>query len=353
MTINRTIFGFQAVCAFILFLITAQPVCGMKYQTFTLHKLVETAEIVVDCTVIQTEPRIRVSVISALKGNVPEEIEVTDQNIWLHDRPALAPKQRAILFLKRKGEGFQYAALGTQVLWPKQVAQWPFSDSAIATHEATLAVIKTVAKFLGATSEKDKLEQVDTLLKSVESLAQLQGVDAWRDLNIEGKASLIGAVQNLNQPGKHKDVQKLAASILMSFSTEKWIAPADGLKRLCPASRVAHGKLVLKTLEKGGRLLYSINDGEKKLAALGEEITLEKGQKLAIIERHTQIEIVPLVAEGKTRFGVIVREDYRSFGKELTVSTSAFDLGSDDIVAVPEVEGRAALAAAKTKSTNK
>ena len=134
---------------------------------------------------------------------------------------------------------------------------------------------------------------------------------------------------------------------------EKWITPADGLKRLCPASRVAYGKLVLKTLEKGGRLLYSINDGEKKLAALGEEITLEKGQKLAIIERHTQIEIVPLVADGKTRFGVIVREDYRSFGKELTVSTSAFDLGSDDIVAVPEVEGRAALAAAKTKPTNK
>ena len=141
--------------------------------------------------------------------------------------------------------------------------------------------------------------------------------------------------------------------VMADLPTEKWIAPADELKRLCPATRVAHGKLVLQTLKTGWRLLYSVNDGEKKLPASGEEITLEKGQKLAIIERHTQIEIVPLVAEGKTRFGVIVREDYRSFGKELTVSTSVFDLGNDAIVAVPEAEGRAALAAAKTKSTDK
>lgn len=135
--------------------------------------------------------------------------------------------------------------------------------------------------------------------------------------------------------------------------TEKWIMPSEGLKRLCSASRVADGKLVLRTLEKGGRVLYTVNDGEKKLAASGEEITLEKGQKLAIIERHTQIELVPLIAEGKTRFGVIISEDYRSFGKELTISKSVFDLGNDDIVAVPEPEGRAALAAAKTKPTEK
>ena len=142
--------------------------------------------------------------------------------------------------------------------------------------------------------------------------------------------------------------------VMADAPAEKWMAPAESLKRMFPTARATEGKLILQTPHKGIRLLFSMNGGEKKLAALGEEIAVEKGQRLQVFERHVQIEILSVPTEGKTRFAAIVREDYRSFGKELTVSASVFDLGVSDIIAVPEAEGRAALKTAlESKPTTK
>ncbi len=133
---------------------------------------------------------------------------------------------------------------------------------------------------------------------------------------------------------------------LLGDTTDKWVAPTDGLKRMCPAIRIAEGNLILKTPDKGARLVYNLNGSGQKVANLGEEITLAKGQKLAVTERHTQLEIAPLPNEKHARFVLIVREDFRSFGGGLTVSTSVFDVETDKIVPVAEDDGRAALAAA-------
>lgn len=146
--------------------------------------------------------------------------------------------------------------------------------------------------------------------------------------------------------------------LLISFlgasglADEKWLAPNDCIKRLIPAVRVESGKIFFQTPITGAKLLYSVDGAEKKLANYGEEIVLMKGQRLQINERHIFMEVLPVVVEGKIRFTIVVSEDYRSFGKDLTVSVSSFDLGASEVLAVTEAEGRAALQSAREKQTS-
>jgi hypothetical protein len=134
--------------------------------------------------------------------------------------------------------------------------------------------------------------------------------------------------------------------------SETWVSHTDCLKRIFPTVRVHEGKLFVRTPPKGVRLLYSINDGEKKLAGLDEEISVEKGQKLQVFERHLGIEILPLPAGDKSRFAVVVREDFRSFGKDLTIAAAAFDVAASEMIAVPEAEAKPTLNAVREKAAN-
>lgn len=129
---------------------------------------------------------------------------------------------------------------------------------------------------------------------------------------------------------------------------KKWKNINDSLLPVFPSIRVQQGKLLLRPIN-GVRLLYSTDEGAKKLTSLDEEISLKKGQRLRVYERHTQTEFIPIDAEGKARFAVVVREDLRSFGAEFSVSTSVFDLGENELLPVPEPEAKAALKAAREK----
>jgi hypothetical protein len=131
--------------------------------------------------------------------------------------------------------------------------------------------------------------------------------------------------------------------VMADAPSDKWLAPDECLKRLFQSTRVENGKLILKAPQKGIRFLYSINQGEKKLCVPGEDIVIEKGQPIQVYERHVQLEILPVKKEGKTRFAVSMVEDYRSFGKEVTTSVSAFDLGANYIQATSEAEARTSL----------
>lgn len=197
--------------------VNAPSALAMKYQTFTLPALVEKAEVIVDCTVTQTEPTIRVSVHSAFKGEAKGEVEIVDQNIWLQDRPPLALNQRAILFLEStKGKNFQFAALGRQVLWPKRELQWPFTEGCIATHEETALVISTLVKISAQKAEREAL--VRSLLKSTNSLGRLQGIEVWRNLEADERHALLDDVRTLDSVSSSDEVKKAAATALSKLA---------------------------------------------------------------------------------------------------------------------------------------
>lgn len=218
MTINQIRNRIFLFALAVIIQVIAPSAFAMKYQTFTLPKLVEKAEVIIDCTVTQTEPILRVSVNSAFKGEAKGEIEVVDQNIWLQDRPPLIVKQRVILFLDSKGKSYQFAALGRQVLWPKREVQWPFTDGCIASHDETASVISILIKISHAQkAERDDL--IRQLLKSTISLGRLQGIEVWSSLAADEKHAFLDDVRTLDSGNSSDEVKKAATTAISKLAT--------------------------------------------------------------------------------------------------------------------------------------
>jgi hypothetical protein len=74
------------------------------------------------------------------------------------------------------------------------------------------------------------------------------------------------------------------------------------------------------------RIERQYDPSKSRISNYGEKITLTNGMAISLIDRHQSYEIRAVIAEGKATLHYTVRNDLRSFGKDLTVTEKVIEI---------------------------
>lgn len=203
-----------------VFFLLDTPALAFKPEQTTLAEQFEKAQLV--CVVEITKDASPYSgkilqMIKSPQGFSQAEVSFDTVSLRQQDMPSLKlGDKKVILLCKNKDNKWEASAYGTQAIWPKSEASWPYCESHIASLADTVEAVKVLSDL--ATKPDDTVQY---LLKSTAPLQRLLGLEIL--LRSENLAMYPRAVAEANNKGNdsNRDVARLAAMVMKKANAKK------------------------------------------------------------------------------------------------------------------------------------
>ncbi|MDD2709469.1 MAG: hypothetical protein PHV34_15895 [Verrucomicrobiae bacterium] len=196
-----------------LFLLAPQ-IHAMKFRTYSLAELVESADAIVIARINVRDGAIRANIHRSLKGHAGTDVVVDSFSVRTEDKASFNNGETAILFLQKEENGRRLlVGYGEQGKWPKTIDKWPYSAVHVVTIKKVEEAIEMLLKLNSKTLD-EKVEKIKSLLSSKDMFDQscaLEYLDACQDQKL--KDSVLSEVNALRGSSKNQYLHALCDSV--------------------------------------------------------------------------------------------------------------------------------------------
>jgi len=210
-TLQRLLFAPLFSTAAILALLTS-PASAFKPEQTSLAEQVQRAQLICVVEIAKVDPVYSGAIIQTLKspeGFDKEIIEFKSVSLRPEDQPTIKKGAKLLVLLRAtEGKNWELAAYGGQAVWPKSAKEWPYSESHVASMEATLDTVKTL---LLPNSNSD--EAIKALVSSPVVFKRLVGLEILARSDSLKAYPLSVAEASRREADAEGDVSRLAKSV--------------------------------------------------------------------------------------------------------------------------------------------